>query len=166
MPTVRLPFRSALRIFARARTGNVAITFAFAIIPILAFVGAAVDYTHANAVRASMQSALDATGLMMSKQASSLSDVSENGQPSDLDSKARSIFTRFVQPQRRHQRSGQCYLFDDRWHQRRAESHGQRADHVPLGHRLQQHRDGQLLDRQMGLGDDCASRWCSTIPAR
>ncbi len=93
MPTVRLPFRSALRIFARARTGNVAITFAFAIIPILAFVGAAVDYTHANAVRASMQSALDATGLMMSRQAASLSDVSESGQPSDLDSKALSIFT-------------------------------------------------------------------------
>ncbi len=92
MSTARSRLSSALRRFARARDGNVAITFAIAIIPLLAFVGAAIDYTHANAVRASMQSAVDATGLMISNQASSLSDVSENGQPSDLDAKVTSIF--------------------------------------------------------------------------
>ncbi len=83
---------SALRRFARAREGNVAITFAIAAIPLIAFIGAAIDYTHANAVKASLQSALDATALMMSKNASSLSDVSVNGQPSDLDAKALAVF--------------------------------------------------------------------------
>jgi len=62
-------FRSALRAFRVARTGNVAITFAFATLPILAGVGAAVDYSHANSVKVAMQAALDSTALMISKEA-------------------------------------------------------------------------------------------------
>ncbi|WP_456655392.1 Tad domain-containing protein [Bradyrhizobium sp. JR3.5] len=41
--------------------------FTFAMLPILAFVGAAVDYTRANNARTAMQSALDSTALMLSK---------------------------------------------------------------------------------------------------
>src|SRR5450756_237101 len=62
-------FRSALRAFRVAHTGNVAITFAFATLPILAGVGAAVDYSRANSVKVAMQSALDSTALMISKEA-------------------------------------------------------------------------------------------------
>jgi Flp pilus assembly protein TadG len=62
-------FRNALRAFRGAHTGNVAIIFAIATLPIIAGVGFAVDYSRANAVKAAMQSALDATALMISKEA-------------------------------------------------------------------------------------------------
>jgi Flp pilus assembly protein TadG len=58
--------------FARARGGNVAITFAFALLPMLAFVGAAVDYSRANILKSELQTALDASALMVSKNASSM----------------------------------------------------------------------------------------------
>ena len=61
--------RDALRSFARARDGNVAITFAILLVPILAAAGAAIDYSRANSVRADMQAALDSTALMLSKEA-------------------------------------------------------------------------------------------------
>jgi Flp pilus assembly protein TadG len=51
----------------------VTITFALAVVPIVGFVGAAVDYSHANQVKASMQAAADSTALMLSKDAVSLS---------------------------------------------------------------------------------------------
>jgi Flp pilus assembly protein TadG len=57
---------AAVRLMA-AKEGNVAVTFAIALVPILTFVGAAVDYTRANAARSSMQAALDSTALMLSR---------------------------------------------------------------------------------------------------
>ena len=60
---------SALRGFGLARGGNVAITFVFATLPIIAGVGFAVDYSRANAVKVAMQAALDSTALMLSKEA-------------------------------------------------------------------------------------------------
>ncbi|MGY4419440.1 Flp pilus assembly protein TadG [Bradyrhizobium sp. JR6.1] len=59
--------RAALRRFSGSTDGNVAVIFTFAMLPILAFVGAAVDYTRANNARTAMQSALDSTALMLSK---------------------------------------------------------------------------------------------------
>jgi Flp pilus assembly protein TadG len=69
MPTIWTRFRSSLSSFARAHTGNVAITFAIATLPIVGTVGFAVDYSHANSVKAAMQSALDSTALMLAKEA-------------------------------------------------------------------------------------------------
>ncbi len=69
MMSVWTKLRSALRAFRIAQAGNVAITFAFATLPIIAFVGFAVDYSRANSVKAAMQSALDSTALMLSKEA-------------------------------------------------------------------------------------------------
>ncbi len=46
--------------------------FAIAVIPVLGLVGAAVDYSRANSVRAGLQSALDATSLAMAKLAPTL----------------------------------------------------------------------------------------------
>ena len=56
----------------RANGANVAITFALALLPLAGFVGAAIDYTHANAVKAAMQMAADSTALMLSKSAPGL----------------------------------------------------------------------------------------------
>jgi len=44
--------RRTLSAFRVAKAGNVAITFAFASLPIIGFVGAAVDYSRANSVKA------------------------------------------------------------------------------------------------------------------
>ena len=59
--------RTAARRFAGANEGNIAILFGIAVIPIISFVGAAVDYTRANSARSSMQAALDSTALMLAK---------------------------------------------------------------------------------------------------
>jgi Flp pilus assembly protein TadG len=71
--------------FRRANAGNVAITFALATLPIVGTVGFAVDYSHANAVKAAMQAALDSTALMLSRDAATLSTT-------DLQTKAASYF--------------------------------------------------------------------------
>ena len=49
--------------FLRDRAGSIAPTVAGAAIPIVSLVGAAVDYSRANSLKASMQSALDSTAL-------------------------------------------------------------------------------------------------------
>lgn len=67
-----------LRAFRRAREGNVAITFAVAALPILGFVGAAVDYSHANSVRVALQSALDSTALMLARDAATINQDALN----------------------------------------------------------------------------------------
>ncbi|QPF94589.1 vWA domain-containing protein [Bradyrhizobium commune] len=57
--------------FAGAEQGNIAMIFAIALVPVLGFVGAAVDYSRAVQARTSMQAALDSTALMLSKDLSS-----------------------------------------------------------------------------------------------
>ena len=57
----------ATRRFANAKEGNIAVLFAIAAVPVLSFVGAAIDYTRANSARSSMQAALDSTALMLAK---------------------------------------------------------------------------------------------------
>ena len=69
MLTVWKNLRRALGAFRAARKGNVAITFALATLPIVGAVGFAVDYSHANSVKAAMQAALDSTSLMLAKEA-------------------------------------------------------------------------------------------------
>lgn len=78
-------FGRHLAAFRRANTGNVAITFAIATLPLVGTVGFAVDYSHANTVKAAMQAALDSTALMLSKDAATLSNA-------DLQTKAKSYF--------------------------------------------------------------------------
>ncbi len=68
--TAVLRLRRTARAFVRARRGNVAITFALALIPLLLSVGAAIDYSRANDMKADMQAALDSTALMVAKTAS------------------------------------------------------------------------------------------------
>jgi Flp pilus assembly protein TadG len=76
--------RSTACRFGAAKEGNIAIIFALAMIPILSFVGAAIDYSRANMARSSMQAALDSTALMLSKDLSqgtiTTSQISSAGQ--------------------------------------------------------------------------------------
>ncbi len=75
-----------LRAFSSDKSGNVVITFALATIPIIGFTGAAVDYSRGNSAKAAMQAATDATALILSKEAQSLTDA-------QLKAKALSYFT-------------------------------------------------------------------------
>ncbi|XIA63175.1 pilus assembly protein TadG-related protein [Bradyrhizobium sp. TZ2] len=59
--------RAAASRFAGAKDGNIAVIFAIAAVPVISFVGAAIDYTRANSARSSMQAALDSTALMLGK---------------------------------------------------------------------------------------------------
>jgi Flp pilus assembly protein TadG len=88
---IRSKFRRTRQRFVRAREGNVAVMFALATLPIIASVGAAVDYSHANAVKADMQAALDSTALMLSKEAAS--DTVDQ-----LQAKASTYFTAIFNP--------------------------------------------------------------------
>ena len=65
-------FLTGPRGFLQDRRGGVAPMFALAVIPVVGFIGAAVDYSRANSVKAGMQSALDATALAMAKLAPTL----------------------------------------------------------------------------------------------
>lgn len=60
-----------IRRFCDARRGNVSLTFALTAIPLICCVGAAVDYSHSNSVKADFQAALDSTALRLSKEAAS-----------------------------------------------------------------------------------------------
>jgi Flp pilus assembly protein TadG len=59
--------REAAHRFTGNTQGNIAVIFAIACVPIISFVGAAIDYSRANNARSSMQAALDSTALMLSK---------------------------------------------------------------------------------------------------
>jgi Flp pilus assembly protein TadG len=67
--------RERLDGFRSDQRGNVAVTFALALLPIVGFTGAAVDYSRANSARTSMQAALDSTALIMSKEAQTLNET-------------------------------------------------------------------------------------------
>lgn len=93
MNAVWMKLARSLRAFRGASAGNVAITFALATLPIVGTVGFAVDYSHANSVKASMQAALDSTALMLSKDAATSSS-------SDLQTKALAYFNAlFTRPE-------------------------------------------------------------------
>jgi Flp pilus assembly protein TadG len=62
------------RFFKNCKAG-VAPLFALGIIPLVGSVGAAVDYSRANSVRAAMQAAGDATALMLAKTGNSLNNT-------------------------------------------------------------------------------------------
>jgi len=61
--------------FAAAKSGNVVMTFALATIPVIGGVGAAVDYSRANSAKSALQAAIDAAGLILSKDAQTLTQA-------------------------------------------------------------------------------------------
>jgi Flp pilus assembly protein TadG len=74
--------------FTGAEQGNIAVIFAIVLVPILGFVGAAVDYSRAVHARSSLQAALDSAALMVSKDLTN-GTISET----DIEAKTKSYFT-------------------------------------------------------------------------
>jgi Flp pilus assembly protein TadG len=64
--------RREARALSADRSGNVAVIFGIAAIPVFGLVGAAVDYSRANSARTAMQVALDAAALTVAKEAANL----------------------------------------------------------------------------------------------
>src|SRR4051794_10959023 len=65
--------------------GGVAPMFALSIVPVIGLVGASIDYSRANSIKAGMQSTLDATSLAMAKLAPTLT-------PTKLQTKTTAYF--------------------------------------------------------------------------
>lgn len=73
--------------FSRSDRGNIAVIFAIACVPILGFIGGAVDYSRVSNARTAMQAALDSAALMASR------DAATNGwNPSQTTTAAQSYF--------------------------------------------------------------------------
>jgi len=83
--------RAAIKRLLQDRSGNIAITFAIALVPITVAAGAAVDYSRTNTARTKMQGALDSTALALVRSASSLSQ-------SDLNAQASTFFNGIYKP--------------------------------------------------------------------
>lgn len=80
--------RRAVSRFPAANQGNIAVLFGIALLPILTFMGAAIDYTRVNKARSAMQAALDSTALMLAK------DLSDGRiAVGDISTKATAYFT-------------------------------------------------------------------------
>ncbi|MFN3349001.1 vWA domain-containing protein [Pseudorhodoplanes sp.] len=71
--------------FVENRHGGTGPFLALALIPLMGFTGAAIDYARANATKVAIQAALDSTGLMLSKSANTLT-------PAELTASANSLF--------------------------------------------------------------------------
>jgi Flp pilus assembly protein TadG len=79
--------REAASRFVNAKGGNVAVIFTIALVPLISFVGAAIDYSRANRARTAMQSAMDSTALMLSKDLTSGKITADQ-----VDAKAKTYF--------------------------------------------------------------------------
>jgi Flp pilus assembly protein TadG len=78
--------------FLRDARGGVVPLLALALVPLMGGIGAAIDYSRAAAARSAMQNAIDATALMLSRDAPDISDA-------DLSAKATVYFNSvFQQP--------------------------------------------------------------------
>jgi Flp pilus assembly protein TadG len=80
-----------IRELRAANGANVTVTFALAVVPMVGFVGAAVDYSHANSVKAAMQAAADSTALMVSKDAATMTNAALQTKANDY---FKALFTR------------------------------------------------------------------------
>lgn len=61
-----------MRGLLRSDSGNVAIVFSVLLVPVVALIGAALDYSRASSAKAAMQAALDATALNLARESGSL----------------------------------------------------------------------------------------------
>ena len=105
--------------FLADQSGGVAPMFALAIVPIIGLAGAAIDYSRASSARTAMFAALDATGLMLSRDAATMTQA-------QINAKATDIFNARVQPHRCDQRPGQRGAQQSAGRQLHAQCHGER----------------------------------------
>jgi Flp pilus assembly protein TadG len=76
------PLVKRWRRFCADGRGNITMTFALALVPVVGLAGAAVDYSRASAIRTSMQSSADSAALAVSKTATSLTQAEIQSQAS------------------------------------------------------------------------------------
>jgi Flp pilus assembly protein TadG len=74
--------------FRRSEHGNIAVIFVITLVPLIAFMGAAVDYSLVSRARTSMQGALDSAALMVAKDA-----VANNLTATQITQEAQAFFT-------------------------------------------------------------------------
>ena len=129
--------------FWRNRQGSIAPLLGIAIIPLIAGVGAAVDYTPANAAHGDLQIALDSAALMLSKNRG----VANERAASDRGDQHLQCAVYSDQRQESH---GHRELFHDQRIAARALRHRDRQHefYEYLWHRLDQHH--RLLDIDLG----------------
>jgi Flp pilus assembly protein TadG len=77
--------------FLRARSGNVAVITAFAMLPLIAAAGAVVDYSRSVALRESLQAGTDAAALAAAQYSASMPET-------DFDTKARAVMDTVFRP--------------------------------------------------------------------
>ena len=65
---------SLLSRFRTDRSGNVAMMFGFAAVPLIGLAGIVVDYGRATSVRTTLNAAVDSAALMVAREASRLTD--------------------------------------------------------------------------------------------
>ena len=96
-----------IRQFLNDTAAGAAPFLALSLIPLMGFTGAAVDYSRANATKAALQTAVDSTGLILSKEAQNLtgaalsSRITEvfNAQFSRADAQNVAVSYQFSAPQ-------------------------------------------------------------------
>ena len=76
------------RRFCAERSGNVVLIFGLALIPIVGLAGAAIDYSRGSSARTDMQAAIDAAGIMLSKDIQANPNLSQD----QLNTKAQDYF--------------------------------------------------------------------------
>ena len=150
--------------FVGERKGNVAVIFALSAIPILTFVGAAIDYTRANRRRSSMQAALEFDGAdaVEGSLGGYHQHVADQHQGERLFQRALSqrdaqgvAITATYTPQAARRRQASC-----------STATGYIVTDFMRVAGFQQHELRDHLDHQPGAMSACASRWCSTSPDR
>ena len=149
--------------FAGANQGNIAVLFGIAGVPILTFVGAAIDYTRANSARSSMQAALDSTALMVSKD---LSDGTIT--TSQINAKAQAYFTALYTNTDAQSVSVSATYTASSSTGSTIQVNGSGIGHDRLheGGGLPEHQLQHQFDRGLGQRADARRRWRSTTRDR
>ena len=75
--------RQCLQRFGVAQGGNVMLTFALVLVPIIGLIGAAVDYSRGSSAKVAIQAAADSTALMLSREAPGLTEEQRNQRAND-----------------------------------------------------------------------------------
>ena len=122
-------FSALLNRFRRDTSGNIAVIFAIASLPIMSAVGCAVDYSRATQLRSKLQAAIDAA---------SVGSVARSS-PGFIA--AGSMTVGWADPGRRDR----CHQYLQRQHERRDRLHAQQHDAGHDQDRERHHVDGSVL---------------------
>ena len=146
--------------FASDERGNIAVIFAIMSLPMLAFVGAAVDYARASSARSAMQAALDSASLMIAKEAAT---------SPDLNARAAAVFKAlYKRKEVANVTVSAVYTPQKRRDARQGGGDRQRrvADHLHEGASASKRWGSGPHPPPHGPTSNCGWRWRSTTPGR